>query len=65
MAKRADEEIMIAVREGEVHSLGELFERHHTRLFQFCLRMTGRPALAEELVQEVFMRIETFLWGCP
>ncbi len=48
---------MIAVREGEVHVLGELFERHHTRLYQFCLRMTGRPALAEDLVQEVFMRM--------
>jgi RNA polymerase sigma-70 factor (ECF subfamily) len=57
MTPRPDEELMIAVREGEVHRLAELFERHHRRLYRFCLRMSGAPALAEDLVQEVFMKM--------
>ena len=53
----SDEELMMKVRDGEVGELGPLFERHHSRLYQFCLRMTGAPALAEDLVQEVFHRM--------
>lgn len=53
----SDEELMTMVKDGEVGELGPLFERHHSRLYQFCLRMTGTPALAEDLVQEVFHRM--------
>jgi RNA polymerase sigma factor (sigma-70 family) len=52
-----DEELMMRVREGEIGELGQLFERHHARLYAFCLRMTGSPSLAEDLVQEVFHRM--------
>lgn len=45
------------VKGGEIGELGRLFERHHERLYRFCLRMTGTPALAEDLVQEVFHRM--------
>jgi RNA polymerase sigma factor (sigma-70 family) len=48
---------MNQVRDGEVHQLGILFERHHRRLFNFCLRLTGNRQTAEDLVQEVFTRI--------
>ena len=48
---------MQAVREGEVSRLGELFERHHTSLFDFLSRMTGDRAAAEDLVQDVFVRM--------
>ena len=48
---------MQAVQAGHLDALGELFERHHAAVFQFLSRTTGRPALAEDLVQEVFVRI--------
>lgn len=35
----------------------ELFQRHHLRLFRYLLRMTGSRERAEELTQEVFLRV--------
>lgn len=52
-----DELLMQAVQGGDVDALGELFERHHRPVFQFLSRTTGDPTLAEDLVQEVFVRI--------
>lgn len=34
-----------------------LFERHHAGLYRFCRRMTGADEAAEDLVQEIFLRI--------
>ncbi len=52
-----DESLMLAVRDGDVAKLGLLFERHHVSLFDFLNRMTGDRVAAEDLVQEVFVRI--------
>lgn len=48
---------MSQVRDGDLERLGILFERHHLRLFNFFLRMTGDRAASEDLVQEVFVRM--------
>jgi RNA polymerase sigma-70 factor (ECF subfamily) len=53
----SDEALMRAVRDGDIPKLGVLFERHHVPLFQFLSRATGDRAAAEDLVQEVFVRI--------
>jgi RNA polymerase sigma-70 factor (ECF subfamily) len=52
-----DENLMLAVRNGEVAKLGVLFDRHHRSLFDFFAKMTGSRATAEDLVQDVFFRI--------
>ena len=52
-----DEILMLAVRNGEVGRLGELFDRHHRVLFDYFVRMTGNRGAAEDLVQDVFFRI--------
>lgn len=52
-----DEALMRAVREGEVRHLATLFDRYHPVLFDFLNRMTGRRDVAEDLVQDVFVRI--------
>src|SRR2546426_961416 len=52
-----DENLMLAVRRGEVSSLGILFDRHHRALFDFFARMTGSRTVAEDLVQDVFFRM--------
>lgn len=48
---------MRAVRDGDLAQLGVLFERHHTSLFDFLSRMTGNRAAAEDMVQDVFVRM--------
>ncbi|HXV75863.1 MAG TPA: RNA polymerase sigma factor [Candidatus Polarisedimenticolaceae bacterium] len=52
-----DSVLMTDVRDGRAAALGTLFERHHARLYRFCLRMTGNRSVSEDLVQEIFMRI--------
>jgi RNA polymerase sigma factor (sigma-70 family) len=53
----SDENVMLAVRNGDVESLGLLFARYHRAVFDFFARMTGSRAVSEDLVQDVFFRI--------
>ena len=53
----SDHALMLAVRDGDTDRLGELFERHHRRLYAFCLHLMRQPAAAEDIVQNVFHRI--------
>ncbi len=52
-----DGEVMMRVRGGDVEQLSILFERHHARLFNYCLRLTGDRETSRDLVQEVFFRM--------
>lgn len=60
---------MRAVREGDLAKLGSLFDRYHLPLFDFLSRMTGNRHTAEDLVQDVFLRIlkyrATYRDGAP
>ena len=56
-AQRSDHELMLAVREGELDALGELFERHHGPLFGFLVKLTGHRTAAEDIAQTVFQRM--------
>lgn len=48
---------MLAVRDGELDALGELFERHHGALFGFLWKLTADRTAAEDLTQTVFQRM--------
>ena len=48
---------MLAVRDGELDALGELFERHQGPLFGFLLKLTGNRPAAEDIAQTVFQRM--------
>ena len=56
-AETSDAELMARVRDGELERLSELFERHHRRLYGFFSRLVGDRTAAEDLVQEVFVRL--------
>jgi RNA polymerase sigma-70 factor (ECF subfamily) len=45
------------VRSGDVGRLELLFDRHHRALFHYFLHLTRNRAVAEDLTQEVFLRI--------
>jgi RNA polymerase sigma-70 factor (ECF subfamily) len=53
----SDSELMRQVRGGHTAALATLFERHHARVYGYCLRMTGNRSTAEDLVQDVFMKM--------
>lgn len=57
LSATGDSQLMGRVRDGDVALLGELFERHHQRLFHFFLRLARSRQAAEDLVQEVFVRM--------
>ena len=57
LSATGDSQLMGRVRDGDVAILGELFERHHQRLFHFFLRLARSRQAAEDLVQEVFVRM--------
>jgi RNA polymerase sigma factor (sigma-70 family) len=52
-----DELIMEAVKRGELQQVSLLFERYYKRIFNFLARMTMDRELAEDLTQNVFLRI--------
>jgi RNA polymerase sigma factor (sigma-70 family) len=53
----SDHALMLAVRDGELDALGELFERHHGQLFGYLVKFTGQRASAEDITQTVFQRM--------
>lgn len=59
----SDEQLVDAYREGDETAFEELFERYRHRIFHFCLRFLQNRANAEEVFQEVFLRVHTRLHG--
>jgi len=52
-----DAELMIRVREGDGASFGVLLDKHRSSVVHFLYRMVQNQAIAEELAQEVFLRV--------
>jgi len=52
-----DAELMLRVKEGDGASFGVLLEKHRLSVVHFLYRMTQNHAVAEELAQEVFLRV--------
>jgi RNA polymerase sigma-70 factor (ECF subfamily) len=52
-----DAELMLRVKEGDEASFGVLLEKHRNPVIHFLYRMVQNPAVAEELAQEVFLRV--------
>lgn len=57
MAEVPDEQLMLAYRGGDARAFETLYARHRARLFRFVLRSIKVRAVAEELYQEVWMRV--------
>jgi RNA polymerase sigma-70 factor (ECF subfamily) len=52
-----DEDLMVAVRDGDLDKLAMIFERYNKRLYGFFMKQTCDPHTSEDLVQDVFHRI--------
>src|ERR1044071_6804017 len=52
-----DAELMLRVKEGDGESFGILLEKYRLSVVHFLYRMVQNHAVAEELAQEVFLRV--------
>jgi RNA polymerase sigma-70 factor (ECF subfamily) len=57
LALEHDAQLMLRVREGDSTSFGLLLEKHRAPVIHFLYRMVLNQAIAEELAQEVFLRV--------
>jgi len=53
----SDEELMLRYADGDAGAFDALFQRHRGPLYRFLLRQAGDAAAAEELFQDVWMRV--------
>jgi RNA polymerase sigma-70 factor (ECF subfamily) len=53
----SDEQLIRWIAAGDKSCLGTLFERHHVALYNFCLQISHNTALAEDTVQETFVKM--------
>src|SRR5713226_3345671 len=56
-ALERDAELMLRVRDGDQASFGVLLQRHRGLVLYFVFRMVQNQVVAEELAQEVFLRV--------
>ena len=52
-----DAELMVRVKDGDTASFGLLLAKHRSSVIHFLYRMVQNQAVAEELAQEVFLRV--------
>ena len=51
------------LQRGDASAFDEVYRRHTPGLFAFLARLSGRPAIAEELLQETWLRLATHARG--
>ena len=56
-APLSDYELTQAIARGAISGIGDLYERHQPKVYSVCLRMTGNMSEAEDLTQEIFIKL--------
>lgn len=51
--------IDVRIEQEDKSALEQIYDRYEKLLFSFAYRMTGNKQLAEEVVQEVFIKLQT------
>ena len=53
----ADDVLLARIAAGDVEALAGLFRRHQQAIYRFVLHLTGSPALADDVTQDVFVTV--------
>src|SRR5206468_8778329 len=56
-SEASDEELMLRYGRGDSRAFELLYRRHRLPLYRFLLRQVGNAATAEELFQDLWMRV--------
>src|ERR1051325_4217599 len=56
-APQTDYELTQAIGRGAVSGIGVLYQRHRPLVYSICLRMTADASMAEDLTQEIFIKL--------
>src|SRR3954468_23044708 len=54
---QSDEELIVAVAHGDRDAFAALYRRRRPDVYRFALHMTGVPAAAEDVAQDVFLAL--------
>lgn len=54
---RSDAELMLRVKDGDEESFADLLSKHRDPVINYLYRMVQNAAIAEELAQDVFLRV--------
>jgi len=57
MDRAAERDLIERAMAGERRAAGDLVRAHQRSVYAYILRMSGRPELAEDVVQEAFVRV--------
>lgn len=57
MAEPSDEELMLALRDGDLAAFDALFRRHYETVRALSARITAAPSVGDDLAQETFLRV--------
>lgn len=57
MAEPSDEELMLALRDGELTAFDALFRRHYEPVRALCARISATPSAGDDLAQDTFLRV--------
>ncbi len=62
-ARDEDDDLLLAIRAGDEEAFLSLYRRRQGAIYRFVLQMTGEPALAEDITQEVFLALIRDEWA--
>ncbi len=57
MDRETEVRLLEGLRRGEERAFDDIYEEYRPRIFRFVLRMVGRREVAEDLCQEVWLRV--------
>lgn len=57
ISKATEKRLVRLARKGDGNAIADLIDAHQDALYAFMLRMSGRPEVAEDVVQEAFVRV--------
>lgn len=63
MEDRSDSELVAGLRAGDPLAFDRAYEKYRARLYSFLARLTGRRDVAEDLLQETWLRLARHAMG--